>query len=320
MKHLARIFPLLLMGVFLGIITGCGAGYEKGVKHYRPDDLTTAVRELKPLAEKGDPTAQFNLGSLYYQGLGVSQDYAEAMRWMRRAAEQGHSFAQTTLGTIYAEGRQGVVEKNYPQALMWYIFASAQGDEDATALRDNLMVKMTPGEIRQAQKLAREFKPQDVYARSFRAAQSGADRGEVDAQFNLGIMFYMGQGVPVDYLAALHWFKQAAKQGHALAQYNAGYMYEKGEGTPQDYEEAVKYYRQAAEGGNRLAQYTLGSMYEKGQGVQQDEVLALKWYNLAAVQGELKAKIARDSVIPWMTPAQVAEAQRLAREFKVSGK
>jgi len=186
--------------------------------------------------------------------------------------------------------------------------------------RDSLVVKMTPAEITQAQKLAREFKPQDAYTKSFRESQTLAEKGDRDAQFNLGVIYYSGQGVAIDYALALQWFKKAAFQGHSLAQYNVGYMYEKGEGTPQDYEESVKYYRQSAERGNRLAQYVLGSMYEKGQGVPRDEVQALMWYNLAAVQGETKARIARDHVTVWMTRAQITEAQRLSREFKVIGK
>jgi len=320
MKDLTRFSPLVFMVAFLGILVGCATGYEQGVKQYRPDNLAAALNELKPLAEQGNRDAQFNLGSLYYQGLGVSQDYQEAVKWMRRAAEQGHVSAQTTLGTIYARGVQGENEKDYPQALMWFIFAAAQGDPNAMEFRDSLVVKMTPAEITQAQKLAREFKPQDVYAKSFRESQSLAEQGDRDAQFNLGVIYYVGQGSPVNYTLALKWFKKAALQGHPQAQYNVGYMYEKGEGTPQDYEEAVKYYRQSAERGNRLAQYVLGSMYEKGQGVTRDEVQALMWYNLAAVQGETKARIARDHVTVWMTPAQITEAQRLSREFKVIDK
>jgi len=321
MKRPARFFLLVFMAAILGISLGCAtSGYEKGLKHYKPDDLAAAVRESKPLADQGNATAQFNLGSLYYQGLGVSQDYAEAVKWMRKAAEQGHASAQTTLGTIYAEGVQGVIEKDYPQALMWFIFAAAQGDPDALEFRDRLAGKMTPVQIVEAQKLAREFKPQDSYVKLFREVRILAEQGDAASQFSLGLMYYTAQGVPVDYIEALNWFKKAALQGHPLAQYNAGYMYERGEGTPQDYAEAVKYYRQSAERGNRLAQYTLGNMYEKGQGVLPDEVQALMWYSLAAIQGETKAKTARERVTMWMTPAQIAEAQRLAREFKIVGK
>jgi len=321
MKYSTRFIVLVCMAAIFWNIAGCApANYQKGIKHYKPDDAAAAVRELKPLAEQGDAEAQFNLGSLYYQGWGVPQDYREAARWLRKAAEQSHVFAQVTLGTIYAEGVQGVIEKNYPQALMWFILAAAQGDPEAREIRDTLALRMTPKQITEAQKLAREFKPQDAYAKALRELKALAEKGEGDAQFKVGLIYYGGQGVPRDYLEALNWFKKAALQNNSFAQYNVGYMHAKGEGTTQSYAEAAKWYRLAAEQGNQLAQYDLGFMYEKGQGILPDEVQALMWYNLASIQGEAKAKMARDRVTVWMTAAQIAEAQRLAREFKIVGK
>ena len=323
MKHVARILLLVFIAAIFAVIAGCAQSYyqsQKGMRHYKPDDVATALNELRPLAAEGDADAQFKLGSLYYQGFGVPQDFKEAIAWLRKAAEQNHTSAQVTLGAIYADGIPGVVEKNYPQALMWFIFAAGQGDPDAMEFRDSLGLKMTPAQIAEAQKLAREFKPQATYVKVFEDFKKGAERGDAVSQFKVGLIYYGGQGVPRDYKEALAWFKKAALQGHPLAQYNCGYMYEQGEGTPQDYVEAAKYFRQAAERGNQLAQYTLGSMYERGQGVAADEVQALMWYNLAAVQGEARAKTARERVTVWMTPAQVAEAQRLAREFKTVGK
>lgn len=321
MKYPARLLTMAFMAALFWGLAGCApASYQKGMKHYHPNDAGAAVRELKPLAEQGNAEAQFNLGSLYYQGRGVPQDYAEAARWMRKAAEQGHVSSQTTLGSIYAEGVQGAIQKDYPQALMWFVFAAAQGDREALQLRDAMANRMTPTQIAEAQKLAREFKPQDVQAKAFRENKALAEKGDADAQFRAGLMYYMGQGVPRDYPEALGWFMKAARQSNPYAQYNVGYMVEKGEGTPQNYVEAAKYYRQAAERGNQLAQYTIGYMYEKGRGVLPDEVQALMWYNLAAIQGEAKAKAARDRVTIWMNPAQIAEAQRLAREFRIVGK
>ena len=321
MKHLARFFLLVFAAAMFWGLAGCASSnYQKGIRHYKPDDVTAAVRELKPLAEQGNAEAQFNLGSLYYQGWGVPQDYKEAAQWMRKAAEQGHVFAQVTLGSLYAEGVRGAIEKDYPQALMWFIFAAAQGDIEAMEFRDNLASRMTPTQITEAQRLVREFKPQNVYTKSLLEFKALGEQGDAAAQFKVGLIYYKGQGVPPDYMEALNWFKKAALQGHPLAQYNAGYMYEKGEGTPQDYVEAAKYYRQAAEQGNQLAQYNLGYMYEKGQGVSPDEVQALMWYSLAAIQGETRARTARDRVTVWMSPAQIDEAQRLAREFKIVGK
>jgi hypothetical protein len=321
MNNLARFMMMAFMAAVFCGLAGCApANYQKGMKHYKPDDAAAAVRELKPLADQGSAEAQFNLGSLYYQGWGVPQDYREAVMWMRKAAEQGHVFARVTLGSIYAEGVQGEIQKDYPQALMWFVFAAAQGDMEAMEFRDTMASRMTPTQIAEAQRLAREFKPQDVYTKALQEIKALAEKGDAVAQFKVGLIYYMGQGVLRDYIEALNWFKKAARQGNPYAQYNAGYMYEKGEGTPQDHVEAVKYYRRAAEQGNQLAQYTLGYMHEKGQGVLPDEVQALMWYNLAAIQGEAKAKAARDRVTVWMTPAQIAEAQRLAREFKIMGK
>lgn len=321
MKHLARFFLLVFVAAMLWGLAGCASSnYQNGIRYYKPDDAAAAVSDLMPIAELGNAEAQFNLGSLYYQGRGVPQDYTEAVKWLRKAAEQGHTFAQVTLGTIYAEGVQGGVEQDYPQALMWFVFAAAMGDTEALEFRDALARQMTPAQIAEAQKLAREFKPQNAHTKSLREFKARALKGDVAAQFKVGLIYYKGQGVQSDYPEALNWFKKAALQGHPLALYNVGYMNEKGEGTPQDYAEAVKYFRQSAEQGNRLAQYNLGHMYEKGQGVSPDEVQALMWYNLAAVQGETKAKAARNRITIWMTPAQIAEAQRLAREFKIVGK
>ena len=93
-------------------------------------------------------------------------------------------------------------------------------------------------------------------------------------------------------------------------------MYTIGQGVPQDYQEAVKWYRLAAEQGNASAQAGLGFMYSEGQGVVQDYILAHMWTNLAASQaGGMVVKL-RDQIATFMTPQQIAEAQRLAREWK----
>ena len=318
MKHLARfILIVFIAAIFLGIAGCAGPNYRKGVKNYKPENAAAAVKELKPLAEQGNADAQFNLGSLYYQGWGVPQDYKEAAKWFRKAADQNHVYAQATLGTIYAEGVQGVIEKDYPQALMWFIFAASRGDMEAMEFRDTLATRMTPAQITEAQRLAREFKPEDAYAKLLRELKALAEQGDAAAQLKVGLMYYNGQGVLQDYAEAIQWFRKSALQGNPFAQSNVGYMYEKGEGVPQDYLEAAKWYRQAAGRGNAQAQFTLGYMYEKGLGMQQDEVQALMWFSLAAAQGNVKARASRDRITVWMSPAQIADAQRLAREFKM---
>ena len=148
-----------------------------------------------------------------------------------------------------------------------------------------------------------------------------AEQGAVDAQYNLGLMYANGEGVPQDYAEAVKWYRLAAEQGLADAQYSLGLAYGYGRGLPQDCAEAVMWYRLAAEQGDAMAQLSLGIMYGRGQGLVQNYVLAHMWFNLAAAQlppGEDRddAVNIRDLLESKMTPEQVAEAQRLAREWK----
>ena len=146
-----------------------------------------------------------------------------------------------------------------------------------------------------------------------------AEQGNVSFQFLLGTMYADGQGVPQDDQEAVKWFRRAAEQGHASAQFNLGLSYNLGEGVTQDYQEGVKWYRLAAEQGYANAQHNLGVIYSNGRGVPQDDVLAHMWVNLAASKGiEVMVKT-RDAIATKMTPQQIAEAQRLAREWKAKG-
>ena len=89
-----------------------------------------------------------------------------------------------------------------------------------------------------------------------------------------------------DYATALREWTPLAEQGDAVAQYNLGVLYRDGQGVPQDYKTAVKWTRLSAEQGDADAQYNLGSMYRKGQGVLQDYKTARKWYRLSAEQDQ----------------------------------
>ena len=77
------------------------------------------------IGEKGDKTAQFNLGLTYHYGYGVQQDYAEAFKWYSLAADQGLASAQNNLGLMYYLG-DGIA-KDYNEAYKWYILAAEQG-------------------------------------------------------------------------------------------------------------------------------------------------------------------------------------------------
>ena len=142
-----------------------------------------------------------------------------------------------------------------------------------------------------------------------------AEKGDASVQTILGEMYEMGVRVPQDYSQAVFWYRQAAEQGNTLAQINLGTIYYEGKGLPQDYSQAVFWYRKAAEQGLTRAQVSLGFMYGIGQGVPQDFVLAHMWSNLAAAKGNDLGRENRDVYAGQMTPSQIEEAQRLAREW-----
>ena len=159
----------------------------------------------------------------------------------------------------------------------------------------------------------REAASQGDYGTALRLLNPLAAEGNADAQVVLGKMYETGQGVAKNEAEAASWYRKAADQGDAQAQYNLGIMYDFGQGVPQSSVEAARWYSKAADQNHALSQYNLGLMYTHGRGVPKDLVEAHKWLNLA---GDLAAVKYRDMVAQHMTPAQIAEAQKLAREWK----
>jgi TPR repeat protein len=180
------------LAVFLNFGAVAIAGdLAEGVAAYNQSDATSAWRLLRPLAERGDPTAQALVGSMYGKGLNVTYDGAEAVRWWRKAAEQGDASAQedlaptylwgdgvqpdpseaaqwfrkaaeqgeisaqTSLAYLYARGAG--VSKDLALAHMWLSLAAAQGQPVLKIALDKLASKMTSEQVTEVQRLAREW-------------------------------------------------------------------------------------------------------------------------------------------------------------------
>jgi TPR repeat protein len=117
-----------------------------------------------------------------------------------------------------------------------------------------------------------------------------AEQGDASAQFNLGVRYELGDGVPKDSKEAVKWYRLAAENGNASAQSYLG-------GVVKDAKESVKWYLMAAEQGDVYAQYFLGTAYNHGKGVPEDYDEAIKWYRLAADQGHAKAQVQLKKVL-----------------------
>ena len=164
---------------------------------------------------------------------------------------------------------------------------------------------------------------QQDYAEAARWYRKAAEQGDSKAQRNLGFLCEKGLGVAPDYGEAASWYRKAADRGDDVALYNLGGMYFGGRGVPSDLAGAANLYRDAAEQGNALAPLNLGVMYVNGEGVPRDYVQAYKWFIVALArlpesETEKRSQAAngRDVVAYTIPPEQIAEAQRLAREWK----
>ena len=145
-------------------------------------------------------------------------------------------------------------------------------------------------------------------AKWFRKA---AEQGNALAQINLGLMYLRGKGADKDDKEAVKWLRKAAEQGIAAAQLYLGLMYGSGDGVPEDLKEATKWFRKAAEQGNAMAQYSLGVMYGEGSGVLQDDVTAYAWWDISAANGQEKARRFKDLAAKELTAEEIAKAEAL---------
>src|SRR5437667_25640 len=146
--------------------------------------------------------------------------------------------------------------------------------------------------------------------------RKAAEQNIASAQYNLGICYSDGQGVAKDDVEAVKWYRKAAEKDIAPAQSNLGTCYYDGQGVAKDYVEAMKWFRKAAEQNDAKAQYNLGVCYANGLGVAKDYVEGYKWWLLAAGQGNENAKKGMTILENKMSREQIAEGQKLARNFK----
>jgi TPR repeat protein len=153
---------------------------------------------------------------------------------------------------------------------------------------------------------------QGAAASEFDETKALAEQGDAEAQFNLGLMYDLGEGVPENDSEAVKWYRKAAAQGYAKAQLNLGNMYRNGLGVPENHAEAVRWYRKAADQGVAGPQNNLGFMYTTGEGVPENRIRAYVWWSMAKTKGNADAATNIDILKPKMTQKQIADGQALA--------
>jgi TPR repeat protein len=174
---------------------------QQGLAAYGKKDFATALRLFRQAAPAGQPIALFGIGTLYYNGEGVAQNYAEAMKWYRQAADKGNGPAMYQIGWLYLKG-QGVPQ-DYGEAMRWL----RQGaDRGLSSAMSNVGYLYENG----------LGVPPDA-AEAMRWYRKAADAGNAQAMYNVGLLYVLGKGVPSDLAEARRWFTKSAERGNPAA-------------------------------------------------------------------------------------------------------
>lgn len=185
---------------------------------------------VKASADKGSAEAQFKLGMMYANGVGVKQDPEKAAKWHRKAAEQGLPRAQYQLGLDYADG-QGVKSDDF-EAVQWYRKAAEAGLPEAQY------------ELGMCCLSGRGTKESGLEALDW--FHKAADQNFPVADYQIGMCYFEGRGAAKDIEEGIRWIQSAAEKGVPLAQSKFGMCFEKGEGVAKDKVQAYKWYALAA--------------------------------------------------------------------------
>ena len=202
----------------------------------------TALNRLQsqqnPQEQTLTPTQENEMGDHYFYGRGVEQDYAKAMEWYRRAAHQGFANAQHNIGALYENGWG--VAKDIDLAKVWYQRAAEQGDAFAEGALQRLQSQQNPSDQ------AVSPSPPPVTTPPEQSLTPAQEKEEGDR-------YFYGRDVEQDYAKAMEWYRKAGERGQADAQYNVGVLYENGWGVAKDIDQAKVWYQKAAEQGDGFA-------------------------------------------------------------------
>ncbi len=212
------------------------------------------------MAEQGNPDAKYILATKYRNGEGVEMDKAKAAQLYRELADNGDSDAQYDLAFMLDNGEG--IEMDRTESEKYFRLSADQGDSDACLCYGGILFER--GE----------------YADAEHYFITSAMKGDVKAEYNLGLL-YMGEylGQP-DVDKAFEWFESAADKGFSYAQSMMGSIYLE----RKDMAKAEEYFRYAAEQGEPTAQYNLGALGLSNQ-IKMDEHEAIEWLTKAAANG-----------------------------------
>ncbi len=237
---------------------------ETGAQYAAKGDYATAYNIWKVFAEEGDPLSQFYLGVLYEKGSGVEKDYPQALFWYIKSAEQGVAKASYNIGNMFFNGRG--VSRDYKEAERRFRLAAELNYPPAQYNLAYTLDKSLNG----------EKNPTEVFNWYLKAAKNGVQK----AKSKVGKMYEVGIGAAQDKEKAIYWYEKVVSKDPEI-RIRLAKLYLDDQNRV---EEGIRLLRSSAENGDKLAQYQLGYLYGQGEKVKQDYEQATFWYKRAAKQ------------------------------------
>ncbi|MBU1390792.1 MAG: sel1 repeat family protein [Gammaproteobacteria bacterium] len=262
------------------------------------EELEMLEAQLKPNAEAGDATFQYELGLLYERQPLLDPDATQAINWFEKAAAQQHPDADYHLGALY--WHDGRVTSDYSKAREYFEKSAAAGDELA---KDDLGHMLAAG----------QGGPKDLARAEALLSERAAD--DDFRQYYLGKRFLYGEDFAVDYDKARHWLSQSVARGNDFAKIEFAHLLLKAPQNESDYQQAKIDFEEFALKWNEDALLGLGKIYEQGLGVSRQPIKALMYYQLAAMSNRADhlKELARFS--QQLGTLEIREAERLRDSF-----
>lgn len=248
----------------------------------RTQEIRDSLNVIMDKAKAGDAAAMNEVGTWYYTGKHVAQDYAQAYEWWKKASLKADVRAIANLGMCYQLGRG--VERDSVDAVRLYEKSIKEGNK--TLL--NQRIENAPNSAFDAMLVGDCYENgvgvSKNYAKAAEYYAQAAAKGSVDGMRQAGICYLNAK----DNAKAIQYFEKGASKGDLSSKYWAGKMLIGGMGVEPNKQQGVVYLLKAAEGGMPGAQAEMGTLYAEGNGVTKNLSQAAEWYRKSAMQGNSK--------------------------------
>lgn len=228
--------------------------------------VTHDFEDKMEAAANGDPEAQCSVGDCYFWGEGVEKNYSNAVKWYMKSAKQGNADAQAALAFCYMSGWG--IKENRKEAFIWNKAAAIQGNVNGLF---NLGIFYKNGYV-----------VEQDYSKAMSCFLQASLHGFAQAEEELGFMYYYGNGVNKNYSKATEWLQKSANKNLRRSQWLLGLCYYYGHGVKKNYFQAIKFLIESANNDYRLAQRKLGMIYYDNH----DYTEAVKWLSKAVDQND----------------------------------